>query len=73
MLILTRKRREKIRVGHNGEITLTVLGVYGKQIRLGIDAPKTIPVHREEIYRKTHKANSIKEEYHVDTRDASDS
>lgn len=47
MLILTRKLGEVIRIGN--DITVTVLGVNGQQVRLGIDAPKGVPVDREEI------------------------
>tara|TARA_R110001592_G_scaffold243151_3_gene504047 strand:- start:2116 stop:2349 length:234 start_codon:yes stop_codon:yes gene_type:complete len=50
MLILTRKIGETMMVGD--EITVTVLSVQGNQIKLGINAPKTVKVHREEIYRR---------------------
>lgn len=50
MLILTRIVGESIKIGD--DITVTVLGVNGKQVRLGIDAPKGVPVHREEIYKR---------------------
>ncbi|WP_423063287.1 carbon storage regulator CsrA [Candidiatus Paracoxiella cheracis] len=49
MLVLTRSVGERLIIG-NGEITLTILDVRGNQVRLGIDAPKDISVHREEIY-----------------------
>ena len=48
MLILTRRIGESVVIGDN--IKLTVLGVKGSQVRLGIDAPKDVAVHREEIY-----------------------
>ena len=50
MLILTRRIGEKLMVGD--DVTVTVLGVQGGQIRVGINAPKDIEVHREEIYKR---------------------
>ena len=50
MLILTRRVGEALMVGDNTKIV--VLGVKGSQIRLGINAPKDVQVHREEIYKK---------------------
>lgn len=51
MLVLTRSSGERLIIG-DGEITLTVLDVRGNQVRLGIDAPRHVTVHREEIYKK---------------------
>lgn len=48
MLILTRNISESIVIGD--DVVVCVLGVKGNQVRLGVDAPKDIPVHREEIY-----------------------
>lgn len=50
MLILTRRISESVIIGD--EVKITVLGVKGNQVRLGIDAPKTVSVHREEIYQR---------------------
>ena len=50
MLILTRRVGESLMVGD--EITVTVLGVKGNQVRLGVDAPRDVSVHREEIYNR---------------------
>ncbi len=50
MLILTRKAGESINIGN--DITVTVLGVSGQQVRIGISAPKEVTVHREEITRR---------------------
>lgn len=65
MLILTRKLGESINIGD--EIKVTVLGVFGRQVRLGVDAPPTVIVHREEVYLKIQDENraashSIKED-----------
>ena len=50
MLILTRRIGETLMVGD--EVTVTVLGVKGNQVRLGVNAPKDVAVHREEIYER---------------------
>lgn len=53
MLILTRRVSESLMIGD--DVTVTVLGVNGNQVRLGINAPKQTPVHREEIYQRIQR------------------
>jgi carbon storage regulator len=59
MLILSRKTDEAIRIGD--EVTVTILSVKGKQVRIGIDAPADVPVHREEIYDRIQNGSNTTE------------
>lgn len=58
MLILTRRANETLNIGD--DIQVTVLGVKGNQVRIGIDAPRDVPVHREEIYQRIKKEEALK-------------
>ncbi len=58
MLILTRRVGETVNIGSN--VTVTVLGVKGNQVRIGVNAPKEIAVHREEIFARIKLENDGK-------------
>ena len=57
MLILTRRVGEMVMIGE--EVTITVLGVKGNQVRVGINAPKSVAVHREEIYERIKREQAV--------------
>lgn len=70
MLILTRRSGESIRIGQDIEITM--LGIKGNQVRVGISAPKDVAVHREEIYARIHGTEAAAEDK-PDRKDMKDS
>jgi len=55
MLVLTRKKGQALMIGH--DIELTIVDIQGDQVRIGINAPKNIPIHRKEIYEEIRKEN----------------
>lgn len=57
MLILTRKLGESITIGD--EIKIQVIEIKGKQVRIGIDAPSSYPIHREEVYLRIQEENRL--------------
>jgi len=60
MLILTRRVGETLMIGD--DVTVTVLGVKGNQVRIGVNAPKDVSVHREEIYERIKKEQLLQQQ-----------
>lgn len=58
MLILTRRTGERLMIGD--DVIITVLGIKGNQVRIGVDAPPKIAVHREEVYHRIQEEKNIK-------------
>jgi carbon storage regulator len=61
MLILTRRVGETLIIGD--DVVITILGVKGNQVRVGINAPKDVSIHREEIYNRIHQIQDSTDEF----------
>jgi carbon storage regulator len=70
MLILTRRVGETVMIGN--EVTVTVLGVKGNQVRIGVNAPKDVAVHREEIYERIKREEDGDQQTHETTAKVAD-
>jgi carbon storage regulator len=57
MLVLSRKKNESIVI--NNDITIVVVEIRGDKVRLGVEAPKEVPVHRREVYEAIHRHNNV--------------
>ena len=67
MLILTRRVGESLMIGD--DVTITVLGVKGNQVRIGVKAPKEVAVHREEILNRIEEASAESEQKMISDQD----
>ncbi len=58
MLVLSRKKGESLVLGVSGDITVTVVDIRGDKVRLGVNAPKEVPVHRQEVWEAIQRENA---------------
>ncbi|HEX4130603.1 MAG TPA: carbon storage regulator CsrA [Pirellulales bacterium] len=66
MLVLSRKKNESIVI--NNDITIVVVEIRGDKVRLGVEAPKEVPVHRREVYDAIHRGQAPGENSNASTR-----
>ena len=59
MLVVTRLLDQKVIIGENAEIVLTVVDVQGNKVRLGIEADKSVPIFRQEVYDKVKEEETV--------------
>jgi len=52
MLVLTRRKKQEILIGENGEVLIKIMDIRGQEVHIGIEAPKEVPVHRKEVYER---------------------
>ena len=62
MLVLSRHKSESIVIGTNAEVTVTIIDIRGDKVRLGIEAPMEVPVHRREVFDAIRREQSRKKE-----------
>jgi len=62
MLVLTRRKNEIIEIGHNGEIKVIVIEIRDDKVRIGIEAPMDVPVHRKEVADAIRRSDGIKKD-----------
>jgi carbon storage regulator len=68
MLVLSRKKNESIVI--NDDITIVVVEIRGDKVRLGVEAPKEVPVHRREVFDAIHRGEGVTDEKAVSKADA---
>jgi len=61
MLVLSRHRDESVIIGREGEISVLIVDIRGDKVRLGVEAPREIPIHRKEVYDAIHRGEKVPE------------
>lgn len=63
MLVLSRRKGESILLGDDKQIAITIVGIHGNQVRIGVDAPKTMKICRDELYDDWKRDQNTDDEY----------